>query len=303
MKFLSKASSTDRRPATDRLAAGLGWFSIGLGLAELLAPRALARLIGVPDRPWIFRLLGLREVASGVGILQEYRRDEWLWARVGGDVIDLGLLGIALTSDESNPARVEIAAASVLGVTVLDLLAAQECRELTHEPGTIHFRKTINIDRPVDSVYAFWRNFENLPRFMRNLESVTCDGSRSHWIAKGPAGSTVEWEAELLEDIPNHLISWRSLEGSQVDNAGAVRFDVDPDGGGTLVRVDITYRPPAGVFGALVAKLFGRAPEQEVQGDLARFKEVVETGPAVATPAHRVAEASGDFTRDSTGGA
>ena len=111
----------------------------------------------------------MREVASGIGILQEYRRDEWLWARVGGDVIDLGLLGVALTSDESVPARVEIAAAAVLGVTVLDFIAAQECRELTHEPGTIHFRKTITIDRPVDEVYAFWRNFENLPTFMRNL--------------------------------------------------------------------------------------------------------------------------------------
>ena len=113
----------------------------------------------------------------------------------------------------------------------------------------------------------------------------------------------MEWDAELLEDIPNHLISWRSLEGSQVDNAGAVRFDADPEGAGTVVRVDITYRPPAGVFGALVAKMFGRAPEQEVQGDLARFKEVVETGPAATSPAHRVGETSADFMGDGTGGA
>jgi uncharacterized membrane protein len=257
----------------------------------------------VPNRPWIFALLGLRQVVSGVGILQEFRRDEWLWARVGGDVIDLGLLGVALTSDESEPARVEAAAAAVAGIAVLDLIAARQCRVMTREPGTIHFRKTITVDRPVSEVYRFWRNFENFPRFMRNLVSVTCDGPRWRWIAKGPAGRNVEWDAELLEDIPDHLISWRSLEGSQVDNAGAVRFDSTSPGDGTVVRVDVNYRPPAGVFGAVVAKLFGRAPEQEVQGDLARFKEVVETRHGATMPAHRVGESSPDYIRDSAGGA
>lgn len=276
MKLLSKDAAPSQRK--NGLAIGLGWFSIGLGLAELIAPRAISRLIGVPNRPLVFALLGIRELASGLGILKKREPAEWLWTRVAGDVIDLSLLGVALASNDAKTRRVEAAAAAVLGMTVLDLVSARQQSAIGGEVGTIHFQKTITIQRSPETVYNFWRNFENLPRFMHNLESVTTTGlTHSHWVAKGPAGTTVEWEAEILEDVPNRLISWRSVEGSDVDNAGAVRFDEAP-GGGTMVRVDISYRPPAGRVGAAVARMFGKAPEQEVQGDLHRFKQVIETG-------------------------
>src|SRR4051794_6518495 len=168
MKLLSNQNSETRAQKNNGLAMGLGWFSIGLGLAELIAPRALSRLIGVPNRPLILALLGLRELAAGVGILQKRNTAEWMWSRVAGDVMDLSLLGAALASDESETGKIEAAAAAVLGVTVLDVLSARQQTEAGPEGEMMHFRKTITINRSPDAVYSFWRNFENLPRFMHN---------------------------------------------------------------------------------------------------------------------------------------
>jgi uncharacterized membrane protein len=144
--------------------------------------------------------------------------------------------------------------------------------------------KSVTINRSPEEVYRFWRNFENLPRFMNHLESVTTTGEgRSHWVAKAPAGKTVEWDAEIYNEKENELIAWRSLEGADVDNAGSVRFEPAPDGRGTIVRVTLKYDPPAGKLGALVAKLFGEEPAQQIEEDLERFKQVMETNDASAT--------------------
>ncbi|HWP42436.1 MAG TPA: SRPBCC family protein [Blastocatellia bacterium] len=263
-----------------QLATALGWFSIGLGLAEVLAPRGLARLIGLgDDHPVLFRLLGLREIASGVGILTARRPAGWLWSRVAGDAMDLSLLGAALASDDSDRGRVAAATAAVAGVTSLDLLCAQK---LSRDSGRAVRVETITINRPPEEVYGFWRDFQNLPRFMSHLESVrVIDGKRSHWVARAPAGMTVEWDAEIIEDAPNEVIAWRSLEGSGVPNAGSVRFSPAPGGRGTELRVQIEYEPPAGAIGAQIAKLTGEEPGQQLKGDLYRFKQVMETGEVV----------------------
>jgi uncharacterized membrane protein len=139
----------------------------------------------------------------------------------------------------------------------------------------------IVLNRPRSEVYRFWRNLENLPRFMDHLESVTVlDEERSHWVAKGPAGSRVEWDAVIHYEIPNELIAWRSLEGSEVENAGSVHF-LPTEIGDTEVRVVLRYDPPAGKVGAAVAWLFGEDPSRQVAEDLRRLKQVVEaTEPA-----------------------
>jgi uncharacterized membrane protein len=140
--------------------------------------------------------------------------------------------------------------------------------------------ESVVLNRPRGEVYRFWRNFENLPRFMDHLEAVTVlDERRSHWTAKGPAGSRVEWEAEIHNEIPNELIAWRSLEGSEVDNAGSVHF-MPTENGDTEVRVVLRYDPPAGKLGATVARLFGEDPSRQVADDLRRLKQVVEAGEA-----------------------
>ncbi|HVF44229.1 MAG TPA: SRPBCC family protein [Pyrinomonadaceae bacterium] len=137
--------------------------------------------------------------------------------------------------------------------------------------------KSVTIDRPASDLYSFWRNFENLPQFMNHLESVRSIGNeRTHWVAKAPAGTTVEWDAEVYNDKPNELIAWRTLEGSQVSSAGSVRFEEAPNGG-TEVRVSLKYDPPGGKLGSLVARLFGENPERQIEEDLGRFKELMES--------------------------
>lgn len=141
----------------------------------------------------------------------------------------------------------------------------------------IRVEKSVTVDASPEDLYRFWRNFENLPRFMSHLQSVeVIDSKRSHWVTKGPAGRDVEWEAEIINEVPNELIGWRSVEGSKVGHAGSVHFE--PAAGGTNVKVVLRYDPPAGVLGAAIAKLFGEDPARQVQEDLRSFKELVETG-------------------------
>lgn len=133
------------------------------------------------------------------------------------------------------------------------------------------------IHRPPEELYDFWRNLENLPLFMDHLESVrVTEPLRSHWVAKAPAGMTVEWDAEIINDLPNELIGWRSIEGSEIPNAGSVHFDPMDQGRATKVTVVLKYDPPAGPVGDAFAKLFGEAPSQSVRADLRRLKEMME---------------------------
>jgi uncharacterized membrane protein len=269
----------------ERLAQGLGWFSLGLGLVEVLAPRRVSRWVGLSERPWLIRLFGLREMATGVGILTQRRPAGWVWSRVGGDVMDLAVLGTAFNGAGSRPGRVAAATAAVAGVTALDVFCGQElCRNGKASHGATHVEASLIINRPPEEVYQFWRDFQNLARFMSHLVSVEeTSGTRSHWVAKGPAGTAVEWDAEVITDTPNEVIAWRSLEGADVDNAGSVRFEGAPGRRGTLVRVKMQYRPMGGKFGAALAKVLGQSPEKQLKVDLYRFKQVMETGEVART--------------------
>jgi uncharacterized membrane protein len=141
----------------------------------------------------------------------------------------------------------------------------------------IRVEQSVVIDRPRQELYAFWRNLENLPRFMRHLESVVViDECRSHWVARGPAGTRVEWDAEIHHEVPNELIAWRTVPGSEVDHAGSVHFEPSASGSGTEVRVVLRYDPAAGLAGAAVAALLGEEPSQQIADDLLRLKDVLE---------------------------
>ena len=268
-----------------RLAKGLGWFSIGLGLAELLAPRAIASISGVSNKhTGLIRLYGLREIGSGITIFAQEKPAEGVWSRVVGDALDLTSLGVAATNPEAKLGRVAFATANVLAVTALDVVCAMQLSNNSNRG--IHAQGTCIVNLPPEEVYNFWRNFQNLPRFMRHLDSVVDMGDgRSRWKAKGPAGMEVEWEATIIADVPNEVITWRSLEGSDVDNAGAVRFERAPGDRGTIIKVTIEYNPIGGVLGATVAKLFGEEPEQQLDDDLRRFKQVMEVGEVVVSDA------------------
>ena len=216
---------------------------------------------------------GIREMAR-----PEWQQENWspsmrLLSGLGGGLMTLygmtrrGLIGTAMSV-----AGLGLAARGVLNIDLKSMLGMGGQRH------AININKAININAPVDQVYQFWSNFENLPRFMAHLKQVKDMGNgRSHWVATGPAGTTAEWDAVVTRQVPNELISWESIEGSEVKTSGMVRFRQNPVGG-TRVTVHLNYTPPAGVIGHAVAALFGTDPKQAMDEDLVRLKSLFETG-------------------------
>ncbi|MBA3538580.1 MAG: SRPBCC family protein [Deltaproteobacteria bacterium] len=257
------------------LSRGLGWFSIGLGLTELVAPRRLARAIGISPggrTQTTVRAMGIRELLQGIGILFRPRSAGPTWSRVVGDVIDLALLGWSASAKRTNTQRVAGAMVAVVGTTALDLYASQRLSRARKPEPVI---ATVTINRPPEEVYVFWRRLENLPLFMDDLESVTqTSDTRSHWIAKSLLGS-IEWDAEIIEDRPGELIAWRSVEGSKFATSGVVTFAKAPGRIMTEVRVEMQVGLQGLKPSTALAKLVARP---QVKGDLRRLKQVIETG-------------------------
>lgn len=279
-------SATQSSLRSGELSRGLGWFSIALGAAELLMPRQVARVIGVSeDNATLLRMMGAREIAAGVGLLMQPQNPAWLKARVAGDALDLTLLGAAMSRDDADRMRLAGAAITVAGVTAIDVMAARELDRQTGASDTIvDIVKSIAINRPAQELYDEWRKFEQLPQIMRHLESVQELGDgRSHWIARAPGGTVVEWDSEVIADEPGKLLAWRSLPNAEIENMGTIRFEPMPGKRGTLLRVELEYRPPGGKLGATLAKLLGEEPEVQMQEDLRRFKQRMETGEVSTT--------------------
>jgi uncharacterized membrane protein len=166
---------------------------------------------------------------------------------------------------------------------------AWETKEALGGGGGIRVEEQVVIGRPVGEVYRFWRHLPNLPRFMQHLQSVTTigDGRRSHWIARAPLGTTVEWDAEIVNEVENRLIGWRSLDGSDVVSAGSVTFTPAADNGGTEVRVKLQYDPPAGRLGATVARWLGEEPSRQIADDLRSLKQMMEEAPGLLSERSR----------------
>lgn len=290
------APTSSDAPIDRKLTRFLGWFSLALGAQQLAAPGLVNRISGIEDddeaRLWQ-RIVGAQEVTAFAGIMSKRKPTVWLWSRVAGDISHLTLLGIAYRKRTSD-ARWGFAVGQVATTFALDLYTAiqrtgdddeeeaQSDSDASNETGETRVVAAITVNRPRDEVYGFWRRFEGLPSFMDHVESVSVDDTgRVHWVVKAPAGRTVEWDAELTEDLPGERIAWRSLEGADVDNSGSVRFADAPGGRGTEIHLDIDYSPPGGALGAGVAKLFGEEPRQQAKDDLRRFKQVMEAGEVV----------------------
>lgn len=244
-------SGIDSTRVGTALAQGLGWFSIGMGLSELVWTGP-ARAAGL-ERASLRRLAGAGEIAGGVAILLAARR-----------------------------------------------LARPE-------PRMFRAIKSVAINRAPDECYLFWRNLSNLACFMEAVECVTAlDERRSCWVAKGPGGRRVEWEAEITRDEPGHMIGWRSLPGGDLETEGTVLFQPRPGDRGTMVRVAMEWRPPAGAVGEALARLFMASPAQQLKEDLRRMKALLETGEVPTTegqPAGRRGTGHRALTRWLTGGA
>ncbi|PWT89357.1 MAG: cyclase [Proteobacteria bacterium] len=189
-------------------------------------------------------------------------------AMIGGDLLRRGITGHSFAYE-------------MIGIRTAPLGQGAETTSVPYELG-IRVDRSITIARPRAEIYRFWRNLSNLPRFMKNVRSVTEEcGTRSHWVVEAPGGRTVEWDAVIHNELENELIAWRSLAGAQVANAGSVWFQDAPGGRGTEVKVELQYNPPAGALGAIVASLFGKEPGQQIREDLYRLKALMETGEVV----------------------
>jgi uncharacterized membrane protein len=207
---------------------------------------------------WVSAVAG---VALGAWALERRRRDAWA----------LGALSAALLY---RAATAHCPAYAAAGISTADT----DTKQALSGPGGVLVETEITVNRPAPELYRFWRAFDNLPRVMDHLESVTIlDDRRSRWVARAPLGTTVEWQAEVINDVPDQVIGWRSTEGSTVVTAGSVNFE--PEGTATNVRVRLQYDPPGGKVGSWVAWVFGEEPSVQIAKDLRRFKALMEASP------------------------
>jgi uncharacterized membrane protein len=290
----------------DAVTNFLGWFSIGLGLAEVFAPRQVARLIGVSEdeHTALLRFYGLRELAAGIGILTRPKPTYWMWNRVIGDTVDLVSLGRAMQSEDNDRSRLGLATLAVAGVTALDIassvrLTSESNPAAGHDEGSFRLpepqdgrqqvQAVVTVNKPIGEVYAFWKDPTNYARFMDQIDSIKLTSSgRSHWKAKAPAGLSVEWDAEVVTDRPNELLSWQSVDGSDIRNTGTVKFRKATGGRGTEVELEMDYQPAGGAVGARIAKMLEAIPKTQLKNDLRRFKQLMEIGEIVVSDATAV---------------
>lgn len=266
----------------DRLSRALGWASVGLGLPLLVRPADTAEAVGVGSSPkhrLAATLVGVREFTAAAGLLIR-PNPVWLWSRVAGDAMDLALLGRALkNSDGRGIRRTAAATAGVAAIAAVDLYAALT---RSRKETAMEMTGTTTIRMSSERVYAFWRRFDELPTFMAHVDEVTTTGDRtSHWKVSAPFGRTVEWDAEITDEDPGRSIAWRSTGKADVENEGVVRFNPAPRDQGTEVHATIRYNMPGGKLGEAVARYFGEDPHQQLDDDLRRLKQILETGEVV----------------------
>ena len=281
-----RAKTAGPHSAAD-LGIALGWLGVGIGLAEFLMPRTVARASGMDEHTHVLRAFGLRGLVSGTGLLVRPHKPGWLWLRVVGDVLDLGFLALSRKRDCDR--RAVLASALVAGVTMLDLLAALDNQRLAHagqrsESGAIRLRRSLTINRSPEACYRFWRDFENFPSFMQHVDEVRLlDATRSRWRVHAPSGRQFAWNTEIVSDVPAQQLGWHTLPDAEIEHAGVVRFAPGTGGRGTRIEIDLSYRAALGKDGAPLGQLFDEAPSQQVDQDLRRFKQLIETGEIATT--------------------
>jgi uncharacterized membrane protein len=262
------------------VAGYLGWLSVGLGLAALLAPRKMGEITGLDDREGLIRTVGVRELASGVGLLTHSPKAPWLWSRVVGDAMDLAVLGLAYAGSRHGRSRAIGAAAVVAAIAAADVAASlRESQRAARVAPDIYFDRTIIVNKTPRECYDYWRDLRNIANFTDRLEKVTpLDERRSQWVMKVPGGANVEWITQITEDKPGERLRWKTAEGAPFKLAGAVNFEPAPGGRGTFVTVGMHYHTPGGSIAAALARLLGPDPLGEVRENLRRFKQLLETG-------------------------
>lgn len=280
----------DAEHSSAPLARALGVASLGLGLTQIVAPRAVARFIGIDEHDRsraILRTIGVRELASGIATDPRPEPGGW----VGGNALDLALLFAAMGWPGADRKRVNAAMAAVLGITAADAISAARLamrdgptEESQAEPEDVPVTAAITVGAPLGQVFQAWEGFQNIPRFMGDFAEVEIHDTRtSRWSATLPAGMTLEWDVAITESTPNEVIAWRAGEGSPIDASGQIRFRPAPRDQGTEVLFSAAFRPPGGELGRKIGGLFAEGIATKIQNDLRRFKQLMELGEIVVS--------------------
>jgi uncharacterized membrane protein len=284
----------------ERLAVALGWFSVGLGIPQVLVPGRVNRLIGIDDTTnnrILMRVIGARELAAGAGVFSTPRPAGWLWARVAGDAMDLALLAGAFGSKGNRKGRLAMASAAVAGVTVLDVFASTRLSRSTERDGTrqVRVERSATIRKSPEELYRAWRDPGVLGQTMGHFaEIVDGKAGRTHWTVRGPLRRTLEWDAQITDDRPGELLRWESVGGAYIPNGGSVRFRPAPQDWGSEVALELRFMPPVGPLGKAAAKLGRLAPAMLAETALRRFKSLVEAGEIPTTEHDPSARSEGD---------
>ena len=276
-----------------RSARFLGWFSLGLGAAEIAAPKALARILGTRPRPALTRTVyGLREVAVGAGILASQNPRPWVWARVAGDTLDLLTLAAIRGNRRARPATVALALGSVAAVTALDLRTALALGRDDEDggeddgrggvpAGAQTVRGSVVVDRPPDEVFWAWRDPVTVATMLSPFLEVRAESpDLAHLRLKTPAGGVAHWSWDVPDERPGDFMRFRSLPDSSVRNEGTATLHPVDGGRSTRLEVEGWYLAPGGRIGTAALSGFGTAPEAALDTVLARFKDLVESGVA-----------------------
>lgn len=299
-------------PTGEKIARGLGWFSILLGMSELVCGRALARWLGMPGTETLVRTYGVREITTGIGILASADPTPWIWSRVVGDALDAGSLAAGLHDENPREGNVAMALANIIAVTVLDVYCAhrlsaeqrpalpahhdysnrsglpssayrQRRRGNTDHTATgtaleAAAQASITIPRPADDLRALWLSPKAQTRIWEHFAEVTAVNDRTaDWTAHGPAGGAYRWRTQT-EETGTDQVRWSTLDGADVPNAGSLTFRPAPGDRGTELHLTVRFDPPGGAVGQVVSKLFHIVPREIVLTALYRFRALALTG-------------------------
>ena len=261
-------------------AWGLGIFSIGLGVTEVLAPNWVSRLAGMEKSPAMVRAFGMREIGTGMAILSQSQSPTWMWARVGGDVLDLA----ALAGNGQRWGRVALAGAAILGIAVVDVAAAQRLsvdqREADSADQSVVAQRSTIIHRPAGEIAKTWKRPETMQSVMAGVGEISIgQNGRTHWRLSGPLGTHFEFDTEIVEERPGEIVRWRSINADDgaLSAEGEISFLPESAGRGTVVQLKLSFAPPPGLRGGVVAMA---KPFTDAAAGVAldRFKSLIETG-------------------------
>ena len=270
--------------ATSNRVRGLAILSLVLGAGGSFMPGAVARLSGLEPHARLLPLVGLRELAAGVGLLTSRNPTPWLWSRVVGDGMDLAVI-LASLMNRGNPRKLSaaITMAVVAAITAVDARESLRRTQGAQSSGSTApdalASASVLIARTPQECYEFWRDPTNMTRISPLVESVTVlDERTSRWCIRSPLGRRIEWDSKVTGETPGERISWRSVDGGGLYHAGVVRFERATGGRGTLVSASVHFRVAGGPAGLGLVKLLGTHPQSEIREDLRRFKQLLEAG-------------------------